>query len=164
MCPSSLLFLLSLHVVSGKKKLSCCEDDEKNKKGLNCARLPISKRILEWVKFYEMKLLQHFQIVQWRTWEKTLSSLVAHSFYCQAIFGKLYDLYHARYLLMKENRCFSHWQLYVVCLCVGKSSDFFVNAPEGKSRNNVYPQVLEWIKTIERKIEISFISIILIQI
>ncbi|GFV12327.1 ATP-dependent DNA helicase [Trichonephila clavipes] len=38
-----------------------------------------------------------------------------------------------------ENPCFSHGQLYVACSSVGKPSDLFVYAPDGKTRNIVYP-------------------------
>ncbi|GFW35042.1 ATP-dependent DNA helicase [Trichonephila clavipes] len=42
-----------------------------------------------------------------------------------------------------ENPCFSHGQLYVACLRVGKPSDLFVYAPDGKTRNIVYPAALQ---------------------
>ncbi|GFW03636.1 ATP-dependent DNA helicase PIF6 [Trichonephila clavipes] len=42
-----------------------------------------------------------------------------------------------------ENLCFSHGQLYVACSRFGKSSDLFVYAPDGKTRNIVYPTALQ---------------------
>ncbi|GFW89675.1 ATP-dependent DNA helicase [Trichonephila clavipes] len=42
-----------------------------------------------------------------------------------------------------ENPSFSHGQLYVACSCVGKPSDLFVYAPDGKTRNIVYPTTLQ---------------------
>lgn len=41
------------------------------------------------------------------------------------------------------NSFFSHGQLYEACSCVGKLSDLFMNLPEGKTKNTVYPQALE---------------------
>jgi ATP-dependent DNA helicase PIF1 len=41
-----------------------------------------------------------------------------------------------------ENPCFSHGQLYVGCSRVGSSKGLFVLAPNGKTVNVVYPQVL----------------------
>lgn len=38
-----------------------------------------------------------------------------------------------------ENPCFSHCQLYVACSRVGKPSDLYVYAPDGKTINIVYP-------------------------
>ncbi|XP_071642994.1 ATP-dependent DNA helicase PIF6-like [Temnothorax longispinosus] len=45
--------------------------------------------------------------------------------------------------LYLENPCFSHGQLYVGCSRVGKPNDLFVYAPNGKTKNIVYPQVLD---------------------
>ncbi|GFW40603.1 ATP-dependent DNA helicase [Trichonephila clavipes] len=42
-----------------------------------------------------------------------------------------------------ENPCFSHGQLFVACSRVGKPSDLFVYAPDGKTRNIVYPTALQ---------------------
>ncbi|GFT93444.1 ATP-dependent DNA helicase [Trichonephila clavipes] len=42
-----------------------------------------------------------------------------------------------------ENPCFSHGQLYVACSRVGKPSDLFVYALDGKTRNIVYPTALQ---------------------
>jgi len=43
-----------------------------------------------------------------------------------------------------ENPCFSHKQLYVACSRrVGKTSDSFVYASDGKAKNIVYPKALQ---------------------
>ncbi|GFU72657.1 ATP-dependent DNA helicase [Trichonephila clavipes] len=42
-----------------------------------------------------------------------------------------------------ENPCFSHGQLYVDFSRVGKPSDLFVYAPDGKTRNIVYPTAIQ---------------------
>lgn len=38
--------------------------------------------------------------------------------------------------------CFSHGQLYVACSRVGSASNMYVLAPEGKTKNIVYPAAL----------------------
>ncbi|CAH1987619.1 unnamed protein product [Acanthoscelides obtectus] len=42
-----------------------------------------------------------------------------------------------------ENPCFSYGQLYVAFSCVGNPSDLFIYAPDGKTRNIVYPIALQ---------------------
>ena len=42
-----------------------------------------------------------------------------------------------------ETPCFSHGQLYVVCLLVDKPSSLFVLAPNNKTKQNVYQEVLD---------------------
>lgn len=42
-----------------------------------------------------------------------------------------------------EAPCFSHGQLYVGCLRVGKPSSLFIFAHEGKTKNIVYPRALQ---------------------
>ena len=41
-----------------------------------------------------------------------------------------------------QSPCFSHGQLYVACSRVGSSTKLFINAPDGRTKNIVYPQVL----------------------
>ena len=42
-----------------------------------------------------------------------------------------------------ENPCFSHGQLYVVCSRVGTGKNLSVFAPDGKTKNIVYPTALQ---------------------
>uniref|UniRef100_A0A0L8HXV5 ATP-dependent DNA helicase n=1 Tax=Octopus bimaculoides TaxID=37653 RepID=A0A0L8HXV5_OCTBM len=44
--------------------------------------------------------------------------------------------------LLLEEPCFSHGQLYVGCSRVGSKKNLFVYAPQGKTRNIVYNEVL----------------------
>ena len=39
--------------------------------------------------------------------------------------------------------CFSHGQLYVECSRVGNPTDLYVHAPNGKTKNIVYPRALQ---------------------
>ena len=41
-----------------------------------------------------------------------------------------------------ESPCFSHGQLYVACSRVGTASNLFIYAPEGRTKNIVYPPAL----------------------
>lgn len=45
--------------------------------------------------------------------------------------------------LNPQNPCFSHEQLYVACSRGGKRADLFVYAPDGKTKNVVYPRALQ---------------------
>lgn len=47
------------------------------------------------------------------------------------------------YGLNLENPCFPHGQLYAACSRVGKPSDLFVYAPDGKTRKSMYPTALQ---------------------
>lgn len=42
-----------------------------------------------------------------------------------------------------ENPCYSHGQLYVACSRVGKPADLFIYAPDGQTKNIVYPTALQ---------------------
>ena len=42
-----------------------------------------------------------------------------------------------------QTSCFAHGQLYVGCSRVGKSQNLYIYAPEGKTKNVVYPRALE---------------------
>ena len=44
--------------------------------------------------------------------------------------------------LQLEKPCFSHGQLYVAASRVGSKSSLFVLAPNGKTKNIVYPRAL----------------------
>ena len=41
-----------------------------------------------------------------------------------------------------EKPCFSHGQLYVGCSRVGKADNLYIYAPDGKTKNIVYPRIL----------------------
>jgi ATP-dependent DNA helicase PIF1 len=42
-----------------------------------------------------------------------------------------------------KNPCFSHGQLYVACSRVGHTTNLYILASEGKTRNIVYPTTLQ---------------------
>lgn len=48
------------------------------------------------------------------------------------------------FAMNSESPCISHGQLYyVACLRVGKPSDLFAYAPEGRTKNIVFPNALQ---------------------
>ena len=44
--------------------------------------------------------------------------------------------------VLLESPCFSHGQLYVACSRVGQKESLFIYAPDGKTKNIVYPAAL----------------------